>query len=309
MPNSAQTRVIDPILSNIALGFRHPDHVGQDLFPIVPVLQSGGQVIEFDKSGFRLYNTARAPGGKAKRMVFGYQGRPYAVENHALDAVVSRERMRDAGAVPKLNLATMAVNLVMKSSSLVLENQLATIARNAANYDVNHQLTLAGTDRWSDYVNSDPLGDVSAGREAIRSSIGMYPNVMEISAKVMVALDNHPAVLDRIKHTQTGVVTEALLASLFKVKKVVVGKAIAFNDADAAIDIWGSDVVLAYVPETVSGAEEPSYGYTYQLEGHPLIEEPYWDRESRSWIYGTTHERVGVLTAITAGFVIKTAVA
>lgn len=309
MPNSKQQRVIDPILSNIALGYRHPEHVGQHLFPIVPVMQSGGQILEFDRAGFRLYNTARAPGSAAKRLSFGHQGKPYAVQNHALDAVVPREHLRDAAEVPGINLAKRALNLVMQSSSLVLENQLATIARTAANYPATHQVTLAGTARWTDYANSNPLGDVSTGREAIRSSIGMYPNVMEISAKVMAAVENHPAILDRVKYTETGVVTEALLAALFKVKKVVVGKAIAFSDADVAIDIWGSDVVLAYVPEIASGAEEPSYGYTYQLDGHPLIEEPYWDRDTRSWIYGTTHERVGVLTGITAGYVIKTAVA
>lgn len=309
MPNTAQQRVIDPILSRIALGYRHPEHVGQILFPVVPVTVAGGKVIEFDKSGFRLYNTARAPGSKAKRMSFGHLGKPYAVENHALDAVVPREHQRDAQNVPGINLATRAVNLVMKSGSLVLENQQAGIATNLANYDANHQVTLAGTDQWNDYANSNPVGDVKAGREAIRSSVGMYPNVMEISAKVMASLEEHPAILDKIKYSQTGVVTEELLAAIFKVKKVVVGKAIAFADDDSTIDVWGRDVVLAYVPEQTTGMEEPSYGYTYQMEGHPLVEEPYWDRDARSWIYGTTNERVAVQTGITAGFIIKSAVA
>lgn len=309
MPNLAQQRVIDPILSNIALGFRHPEHVGQFLFPVVPVTVAGGKIIEFDKSGFRLYNTARAPGTKAKRIQFGHQGKPYAVENHALDAIVPREHQRDANNVPGIDLATRAVNLVMKAGSLVLENQQAGIATNAANYDANHKVTLAGTDQWNDYANSNPIADVKAGREAVRSSIGMYPNVIMISAKVMASLEDHPVILDKIKYTQTGVVTAELLASLFKIKKVIVGQAIAFDDNDTPIDLWGKDVVLAYVPEQTTGMEEPSYGYTYQMAGHPMVEEPYFDRDSRSWIYGTTHERVGVLTGITAGFVIKAAVA
>jgi hypothetical protein len=309
MPNQAEQRVIDPILSRIALGYRHPEHIGQHLFPVVPVQVAGGKVIEFDKSGFRLYNTARAPGTKAKRLQFGHLGKPYAVENHALDAVVPREHQREAGAVPGIDLATRAVNLVLKSGSLVLENQHATLATDVANYDANHQVTLAGTDQWNDYANSNPIADVKAGREAIRSSIGMYPNVIMISAKVMSALEEHPAFVDRIKYTSSDSVDEALLARLFKIKKVVVGQAIAFDDDDTSIDLWGRDVVMAYVPEQLTGMEEPSYGYTYQMDGHPLIEVPFWDRDARSWIYGTTHERVGVHTGISAGFVIKDAVA
>jgi hypothetical protein len=256
-----------------------------------------------------LYNTARAPGTKAKRLQFGHLGKPYAVENHALDAVVPREHQREAGAVPGIDLATRAVNLVLKSGSLVLENQHATLATDVANYDANHQVTLAGTDQWNDYANSNPIADVKAGREAIRSSIGMYPNVIMISAKVMSALEEHPAFVDRIKYTSSDSVDEALLARLFKIKKVVVGQAIAFDDDDTSIDLWGRDVVMAYVPEQLTGMEEPSYGYTYQMDGHPLIEVPFWDRDARSWIYGTTHERVGVHTGISAGFVIKDAVA
>lgn len=308
MPNSRQQQVIDPILSNIALGYRHPEHVGMELFPVVPVNSTGGKIIEFGKEAFRLYNSARAPGDNVKRVRFGHEGKPYAVENHALDAQVPREHMRDASQVPGINLATRAVNLVLKSTSLILENQQAGIARNADNYDANHKLTLAGTDQWSDYANSDPIGDIDNGKEAIRETIGVYPNKIEISAKVFKILKEHPVILDKIKHTQTGVVTAELLQAVFDIPKVVIGKAIAFDDADAAIDIWGKDVILAYVPNESSGLEEPSYGYTYQMEGHPLVETPYWDQGTRSWVYGMTHERTAVQTGITAGFLIQNAV-
>jgi len=309
MPNSSQNQVIDPILSRVSLGYKHPDHVGSILFPVVPVAQTGGKIIEFDKKSFHLYNTARAPGTKAKRATFGHQGKPYALENHALDAVVPREHMRDASVVPNINLATRAVNLVLKSGALILENQQAGIATNLANYDANHQVTLVGNEQWNDYANSDPIGDVKAGREAVRSSIGVYPNVLEISAKVMEQLEDHPAILDKIKYTQTGVVTEDLLAAIFKVERVVVGKAIGFDDAGTSIDIWGKDAVLSYSPTDAMGAEEPSFGFTYQMEGHPMVEVPHWDEDARSWVYGMSHERAPVLTGITAGFIIKNAVA
>ena len=308
MLSPSQNRVIDPILSNVVQGYVHPEHVGHNLFPTVPVMTAGGKVIEFDKSAFRLYNTGRAPGTAFKRAQFGHEGKPFALENHGLEAPVPREHMRDASVVPGINLASRAVNLVMSSTGLILEKQQADLARNAANYDANHKVTLSGTSQWSDKANSDPIGDVKAAKEAVRSTVGVYPNTMEISATAYNALSEHPDILDKIKHTQRGVATPELLAAIFDLDTVVIGKAIAFNDDDTAIDVWGNDVVLAYVPSNPSGMEQPSYGYTYTLEGHPSVEVPYWEETTKSWIYGVANERAPVLSGITSGFLIVDAV-
>lgn len=309
MPNLNQRRVIDPILSTVVQGYRHPGHVGMALFPRVPVTVAGGQILEFGKESFKAYSTARAPGGATKRIQFGYLGRPYALENHALEAPVPREHQRDASIVPGVDLGTRAVNLVMQVMSLALEVQQATLATTAANYDANHKVTLSGTDQWSDKTNSDPIGDISAARQAIRASVGLRPNVLELGPAVFEALSNHPQILDRIKYTQRGVVTAELLAAILEIPTVVVGDAITFNDAGVAADVWGKHAVLAYVPPVPSTMEEPSYGYTYAMEGHPLVEQPYWDANSKSWIYGVAYERVPVLSGITSGYLISNAVA
>lgn len=308
MPSPSQNRVIDPILSNVVQGYVHPEHIGHQLFPVVNVMAAGGKVIEFGKEAFRLYNTSRAPGTAFKRARFGHEGKPFALENHGLEAVVPREHMRDASVVPSINLASRAVNLVMKSTSLILEKEQADLARNAAGYDANHKVTLSGTDQWNDYVASNPIKDVDDAKESIRSAVGVYPNVIEISAKVFTVLKEHPLILDKIKHTQKGVVTADLLADVFDIPKVIIGKAIAFDDADATIDVWGKDVVLAYVPSSPSGMEEPSYGYTYTMEGHPSVEVPYWDNTAKCWVYGVANERAPVLSGITSGFLIVNAV-
>ena len=308
MPTLAQRRVIDPILSTIVLGFVHPEHIGMQLFPRVPVMVSGGKVIEFDKSAFRLYNTSRAPGTAFKRVQFGYQGQPYALENHGLEAPVPREHQREAGVVPGIDLATRAVNGVMRINSLILEKAQADLARDDTKYDANHKNTLSGTDQWNDYSNSNPITDVNDAKEAIRSTTGVYPNTIEIPATVMKILTEHPKIVEKIKYSERGIVTAEILAAVFDIPKVIVGKAIAFDDADASIDVWGKDVVLAYVPDNPSGMEEPSFAYTYVMEGHPNVEVPYWEDSTKSWIYGVGYERAPVLTGMVSGFVIKNAV-
>ncbi len=307
--NLAQSRIIDPILTTVVQGYKLPGNIGMGLFPRVPVQTSGGQILEFGKEAFKLYNTRRAPGTAYKRITFGYLGKPFALENHGIEVLVPREQLRDASLVPGIDVASRAINLNMRVSELQLEYQQASIARNAANYASTNKVTLSGTSQWSDYTNSDPVSDVNDAKEAIRQQTGVYPNVFEISATVFRQLKEHPKLLDKIKYTQKGVLTADLLASVFEVDKVLIGSAIATDDTDASTDLWGKDAILAYVPPEPSTNEEPSFGYTYAMEGNPLVEVPYWENATKSWVYGVGYERVAVLSGIDSGFLIQNAVA
>lgn len=305
----SQARIIDPVLSKYALGYAMPGNVGRNLFPLAPVAMYGGQVIEFGKEAFRLYNTQRAPGSATKRIQFGYQGKPYAIVPSALESVVPREIMQDASVVPGIDLATRSINTVLRNLMLAHENTCGQLARNAANYDVNHLHTLTtGTNSWL-VAGTNPSGDIETGKAAIRSSIGVYPNVAIISSKAMAALRYHPAILDRVKYTSAGSITTEILANLWGIKTVLEGGAVvATGAADAFGDVWGTDVILAYTAESESpNMEEPSYGYTYLMEGHPLVEQPYWDPNSKGWVYGVSYDNTPVLSGITAGYLIQNA--
>ena len=278
-----------------------------NLFPAVPVSVTSGRIIEFGKESFKLYNTRRAPGSDVRRIRFGYQGKPYVLDNHALDAVVPREHLRDASVQPGVDLASRAVNVVRRSQSLELEYEQATLARDAAQYDANHKVALAGTSVWTDKVNSDPITDIENAKEAIRSTVGLYPNTMLFSAKAWKALKQHPLIIDRYKYTNSNVVTTEMVAGLFEVPRVVVGMSLTSDDAGVFSDVWGNDVILANTSLGALGQEEPSYGYTYTMEGHPLVETPYWDQKARSWVYGVGYERAPVLSGITSGYLIQNA--
>lgn len=305
MPMSqSQVRVINPILTNVVQGYRQQNLVGDLLFPRVPVEISGGQVLEFDKAAFMQYSTARAPGGATRRIQFGYLGKPFALFNHGLEAPVPREFLRDAKVMPGIDLGTRAVNLVMRTMLLTLEIDQATLATNAASYGANSKIALAGGSKWSD-PGSDPTTQIVAYKNQVRAQCGVYPNVCVLSAQAYAALQTHPKILDRIKYTGRDSVTTELLAKLWDLDKVEVGAAVKADDGGNFSDVWGNNAVLAYVPQASLGMEEPSYGYTYVLRGHPLVEEPYYDNNAKSWIYGVGFERAPVLSGITSGFLIQ----
>jgi hypothetical protein len=298
-------RVIDPILTTHAQGYRQQEMVGDALFPRVPVGISGGQVLEFGKEAFRLYNARRAPGANTKRVEFGYLGKPFALVQDALEGKLPIEHIRDAGQVPNIQLGQRSVNTVMRSLLLALEVEQSQIARNANNYDADHKVDLSAA-KWST-TDGDPAKDVRAGREAIRETIGVYPNTLLISAKAFAGAAENPKVLERFKYTSSDSVTAEMLARLMDVDRVVVGKAVSADAQGTFSDVWGADAVLAYVAPDASSMEEPSYGYTYTLEGHPLVEQAYYDNSAKSWIYPVTMERSPVLTGMTGGFLFQNA--
>src|SRR5205085_10771212 len=134
---------------------------------------------------------------------------------------------------------------------------------------------------------SAPATAIETGKEAIRAATGKTPNTMVLGPAVASKLKLHPAIIDRMKYTGRDVATPGFLQDLFGIDRIVIGSAIYTNDAGTAFtDVWGKDVVLAYT-ETATVAQQgvPSYGYTYNLRGYPWAEEPYMDRNTKSWLY------------------------
>ena len=303
--NLAQARVIDPILTNIALGYKMPNLVGSSLFPRVPVMVSGGQVLTFGPESFKLYASTRSPGAATKRITFGYLGTQFALVNKALEAPVPREYLRDAAEVPGIDLATRAVKVVLNSLLLDLENDQATVATNANNYGTNNKVALSGTSKWSNAA-STPIQSMLGYRENVRQSVGIYPNVALFSAVAWNAFVTNPNVISRFQYTSHESITPAMIANLIQVDRVVIGQAIYFDDQGNSYDVWGNNAVLAYAPEDPMGPEEPSYGYTYTMTGHPLVEMPYWEGNAKSWIYGVGFERAPVASGFASGFLIQT---
>lgn len=308
----AAARVVDPVLSTVAQGYKNNEMVAGYLFPTVPVNLRGGNVITFGKEGFMLYASQRAPGENTKRVRFGYAGAPFALVDYSLEGLVPMEVQEEAMNGPGIDMGAGAVGEVSAIMALRLEKQAADIARTAASYAAANKITLSGTGQWSDFSGtSDPIASIEIAKEAIRAATGKRPNTIVMGAVVMSKLKQHPDIVDRIKYTGRDVATPELLASLFGVERVVSGDSIYSNDAGTAFtDVWGKDVVVAYTQlGSLQSGGLPSYGYTYQLRGYPQVEEAYYDRNAKSWIFPVTRVEAPVMASAAAGYLITNAVA
>lgn len=310
--NPSQARVVDPVLSTVAQGYQNTEMIASALFPTVPVNLRAGNIITFGKESFMLYQSQRAPGENTKRVRFGHAGAPYALVDYSLEGLVPVEIEQEAMNGPGIDLGARAINEVQAIMALRLEKAAADIARTAGSYATSNKATLSGTSQWSDYSGtSDPIDDIADAISAVRAATGKRPNTVCMGALVMDKLKQHPKVVDRIKYTGRDIATPELLASLFGVQRVLSGDAIYSNDAGTAFtDVWGKDVVVAYTnTASAQSGGLPSYGYTYQLSGYPQVEEAYYDRNAKSWIYPVTRSEAPVLAAASAGFLFTNAVA
>jgi hypothetical protein len=314
--NLSQVRVIDPVLTQVAQGYKQSGMIAGSLFPNVNVGQRAGKILTFGKEDFMLYNSGRAPGENTKRIQFGYSGSPFALVDYSLEGAVPIEVYQESQARSDgwtINQFALASNKVQAIMDLRLEYAAATLARTAATYQAANKVTLSGTSQWSDLTTgvSDPVANVETAKEAVRAATGKRATTMVMGALVFAKLKQHPKIIDRLKYTGRDIATPEILASLFDVDRVLVGDAIYSNDAGTAFtDVWGKDVVLAYTnTATVAEMGAPSYGYNYNLNGYPLVEVPYFDRNAKSWFVPVTRSEAPVLASALAGYLITNAVA
>lgn len=115
--------------------------------------------------------------------------------------------------------------------------------------------------------SSDPIGDMRTGIRTVATNTGYRPNTLTLGADTWDILQDHSDLLDRIKHTQTGVVTEDLLANILKLDKVVVAEA-TYNSASAGAtatmtELFGAKHALLTYSASAPSHDEPSAGYTF----------------------------------------------
>lgn len=310
-----QARVINPVLTNIAQGLKQSDFVGSALFPVVPVSLRAGTILTFGREDFMQYgNLARAPGEATRRVGFGYSSGTFALVDYSVEGMlpieIQQESISNANGF-SVDAAAMAIAKANRVLSLRTELAQATLATTLANYPAGNRITLSGTSQWSDYVNSNPVTAIETAKETVRAAIGLRPNTIVMGPWVYARLRAHPIVVDRVKYTGRDVATPELLAMLFGVDRVLVGDAVWSNDAGTALnDAWGKHCVVAYTAsDSTMGYGAPTFGYTYNLNGYPLVEDPYWEANMKSWMFPVTRSEAPVIAGSSAGYFIQNAVA
>jgi len=292
----------NPILTSLLLGMGQGTFVAQALFPRLPQTLSSVMLAKLGNERLRRYNLRRAPGAPTKRIDIKYDGQVYTVNQYSVEVPIPRELIRESDESRRLNVGNYLniSRIAMTTASDVLnldyELDAAALATNAATYANGHSLALAGGAKWSADTGT-PKTDVDGASNMIRKKVGKRPNTLVLSADAFTALKSNKEIRGYLPANQMGAATIDQLKTILEVRDIVVGDAIWVGADDKSSDVWGNSAILAYVP-SISGnggdisLAEPAFGFTNVMEGHPFAESPYYENNSKSWIYGATYERL-----------------
>ena len=304
---------VDPMLTNVAIGYQNADYIADLLMPSFQVLKQSGKHFIYDKGRFRgpANNAKRSTSSPSNEITLSLTtGTPYYCEDHALKQFVPDEDVENA--ITPTDPFFDATEFLAEQHKVSKEIEVATLLTSTSNLTQN--VTLSGTSQWSDFSNSDPIKDIRTGKQTINASIYMDPNTLVLGKQVYDKLVDHPAFIERMKYSQLGVMTPELLARIVGVDRVIVGGAgkntSKEGQTDAMSYIWGKNAILAYIAPTIRPKMVTlGFNYTWQLMQTERLRGT--DEEDRTG----TYIRVGnnyyneKLVAASCGYLFATAVA
>ena len=277
MSRLSKLRVVDPVLSALALGYSNAAFIGDQLLPFVTVDKEGGKIPLFGKDAFRVYVTERALRAKSNRInPEDIGGADIVLDEHDLEFPIDYREDAES-AYP---LQAYATDRVVEGIRLRHEKIVADMTQNPANYPTGNKIALSGAGMFSDAA-SDPEGVVDDAKAAVREKIVKEPNSMVIGYKTWRALKRHPKLKAILSDQRSRLVQLADLREIFDIENIVVGKGMYATDAGVTTDLWGATMVLAYVPTGAKGAAgdapvrsayEPGFGYTLRKKGNPVVD-------------------------------------
>ena len=285
MPTPTQADLhINAPLTNVSVAYLQSAdaYIADKVFPRVPVAKQGDVYWKYSKSDWRRTDVQkRAPGTETagtgwKPLTDKYFAEVYGVHQDIDDQV-------RANADSNFNLERDATQLITNQLLLKRDIDWVNTYFTSGVWAVDKTGVASGPStnefvQWSD-SGSDPVGDVAQWVLDFRELTGFAPNVMVLGAQVFKDLKQHPAIIDRIKYTQRGIVTEDLIATLFDVDELYTSYATQAVGAEMA-DAKAQDAAATYSFITGSKAAwlgystkapsllTPTAGYTFTWNGY-----------------------------------------
>lgn len=269
LPAVADVHVNKP-LTNMSIGYTNLEYIADQIFPVVYVDKQTDIIPKYTQDyWFRDESALIAPGDVAPDIGYKvdtdstYYCHTYGVRHFIHD----NRRANEDDPFNSDRDATMLV-----TDQLMLRRERAFVGSfwttSVWTTDVTGGSTVV---KWSDFGASDPIVDVRTYKRTVRRLIGRDPNTLVLGDLTFDKLMDHPDVLNRIKYgastAEPAVANENLLATLFGLDRVLVGKSIYTASAEGASSFtysanWDDDALLLYVPKRPS-LFTPSAGYTF----------------------------------------------
>jgi len=276
MPSPAPSDLhVNVPLTNISVAYRQDDSnfVADRIFPSVPVQFQSNIFYTYTKDDwFRSIAGLRAPATETPGAGWTVSTVPYYCAVYGVHKDLDDQTRANADTTFALDRdATLWVteNLLLKRERIFLDSFMKAGVWNTTITGVAGAPGGGQFQRF-DVAGSDPIGLFTTNVINVAGVTGFRMNTLVMGPYVFNALRNHAGILDRIKYTERGIVTEDLLAALFGIPNVFVTWAIentAPNGAAAAMNFMNGKTALACYAAPNAGVMQPSAGYTFLWSG------------------------------------------
>jgi hypothetical protein len=307
-------------LTNVSLMYKNEaiSFIADKLSPAVQVVKDVASIYSYGAENLRITNNIKSRGGKSNYVDWSIsKATHYDIEDHALHTYIPRQDYDNAEKPINVKIDTTEIItemlMVAKEYSLAAAMQDVTVMTN--------NTTLSGTDQWSDYTNSDPIGDILTGINAVKSASGKLPNTLVLAWDTYLKLMYHPKIKDMFPGAATitaKMLTDGLAQIFPMIKEVVVGMA-QYNSSNegASLDlaeIWTKTAIVAYIEKNPK-LKSRSLSFTYQ-KGTPRNVEFVPKNASDSELVSrnadflqVTDSYDQVIVDVNCGYLIKNAIA
>ena len=267
---SANDVHVDAMLTNISVAYIQSQDVflASKVFPIVPVQKASDKYYVYTQNDwFRDEAERRADSTPSAGSGYNIGTDSYSCDTYAFHKDIGDRVRKNADA--QINLDTDAVRFI--TGRILLRQEIQWVsdffkkAVWATDVDGGSHFN-----KWSDYLDSDPVEDIATAKETVLKATGYEPNTAVFGYKVMRKLRNHPDIRARYQYTTPGNITPAMIAAVLELDRVFVSKAIKATNKEggaAAYDFTHGDHAWVGYVNPSPGLLVPSAGYIFTWAG------------------------------------------
>lgn len=271
----------------IAYAQQSKDFIADKVFPVVPVDHQSDFYYRFGRRSYlQTQAELRAPSTETPGVDWTFTKNSFYAQVWGLHYDIEDQLRSNADA--NFQFDTAGTELI--TQQMLLRRDLNWISAFFASSVWGE--TLTGTSSTSpgstqftqfDVAGSTPIETFRAAKLRFKRRTGMMPNIAVFSPNAYNALLDHPEIIERIKYTQAGFLTEQLIAQAIGIDQVLVASAVQATNYDeeliadtAPTTQWvtgassspDSNGILLLFSAPRPSRNTPSAGYTFAWNGY-----------------------------------------
>lgn len=262
--------MVDKLLTNVSAAYIPEGYISEEALPTLSVKQKTGKIGKYGTNHLRIVGSKMSGRGKAPRFepIIRNVDDTYSIETHGLEGMVTED---DYDNVEEPFDAEKDETMGL-TSSLWLEKEFAFKSAMTDTAILTQNVTLSGSDKFSDYAGSKPLEVFKTAQNTVLDGCGFNPNRAIISLKLYNTLKYHPGILRALGYAdnRAGLLSKEDIMKALDVEFLHIGsvsyETAKLGQSSSVQQMWGPDMVMYYAPKQ-SGKYQKSLGYYMNQTG------------------------------------------